>query len=327
MTRINLFRTAPSKNSVAWGKANSAKANSTNTIFNPTTSTLIFAALLLVCSLAVGCSNDQPKPISSTNQSPVIPTPPMTTTPTPAAATPVQQAVVKPVHKKVVHRVPPTVSYVNGDTGVSFDYPRKYALKTGDAANELVSSGPVPMDFIQPGGVALAAVALPESAYPNSDLASAYFNVSVNRTLTADQCSQFSVPQANPAVPTDPNIQAVAQLATPPLSKLMIGDMELDSAEANPTGDGNTGTREQASKYYHVFQNGACYEFALKVATTKLDTATTTKPSPNHINRNEVFHRLEQILATVKINPITPPEVNADAKTGTQPTPAETPAQ
>jgi hypothetical protein len=238
-----------------------------------------------------------------------------------------QQAVAKPVHKKVIHRVAPTVSYVNGDAGVSFDYPRKYALKTGDAASELVSSGPVPMDFIQPGGVALAAVALPESTYPNSDLASAYFNVSLNKTLTADQCSQFSVPQPNPAAPTDPNIQAVAHLAIPPLSKLIIGDMELDSAEANSTGDPNTGTREQASKYFHVFQNGACYEFALKVATTKLDTEATTKPSPNHIDRNEIFHRLEQILATVKINPITPPEVNADAKTVTQPTLTETPAQ
>ena len=35
------------------------------------------------------------------------------------------------------------------------------------------------MDFVQPGGVALAAVAVPDSTYPNSDLASAFFNVSV----------------------------------------------------------------------------------------------------------------------------------------------------
>ncbi|MFZ0318450.1 MAG: hypothetical protein WAL56_04935 [Candidatus Sulfotelmatobacter sp.] len=324
MTRINLFHSAPSKNSVAWGKANSSNAKSARTNFNPTTSTVIFAALLIACSLAVGCSNDQPKPISSSKQTPVVPTTPMTTTPTPLPEAPVQQAAAKPVRKRVVRRVPPTVSYVNGDSGIAFDYPHKYALKTGDAANELVASGPVPMDFIQPGGVALAAVALPESTYPNSDLASAYFDVSVNKTLTADQCSQFSVPQANPASPSDPNIQAVAQLARPPLSKLMIGDMELDSAETNSAGDVNTGTREQSSKYFHVFQNGTCYEFALKVATNKLDTTTTTKPSPNHIDRNEVFHQLEQILATVRINPVAAPEVNAEVKTSASP---ETPAQ
>jgi hypothetical protein len=333
MTRINLFHTPSTRNSVAWGKTNFAQANVDKNNFNLTTSTLIFAALLIVCSLAVGCSNDQPKPVSSINPSPVVQTPPITTAPTPAPAPapPVQQAVSKPVHKKVVHKIPPTVTYVSDTTGISFDYPRKYALKTGDAATELVSSGPVPMDFVQPGGFALAAVALPDSTYPNSDLASAFFNVSVNKTLTPDQCSEFSVPQPNPASPADPNIQAIAQLTTLPISKLklMIGDMELDSAETNSTGESNTGTRDQAAKYYHVFQNGACYEFALKVATTKLDTptATTTKPSPSHINRDEVFHRLEQVLATVKINPPAAPEVNAEVKANPQPAPAETPAQ
>ena len=76
------------------------------------------------------------------------------------------------------------------------------------AAQELVSSDPVPMDFVQPGGVALAAVAVPESAYPNSDLASAFFNVSVNKALTAEQCGEFSVPQANLSTPVDPAVQA-----------------------------------------------------------------------------------------------------------------------
>ena len=337
MTHINLFRTTTSRNttyrkmthantpstlsSVAWGKNH----------FNATTSTLIFSALLLVCSMAVGCSNDQPKPVSSAHQSPIVPTPPTPAASTPAPATPVQQAAVKPAHKKVVRKLQPTVTYVNDISGVSFQYPRQYALKTGDAAFELVSSTTVPMDFVQPGGIALAAIAVPSATYPGSDLASAFFDVSVNKTLTADQCSEFSVPQPNPASPDDPNIQAIAQLATPPISKmkLMIGDMELDSAETNALGNTETkpGTRQDAAKYYHVFQNSTCYEFALKVATTKTDATTTTESTTKHIDRDEVFHRLEQILATVKINPVTAPEVSAEAKPNTQPAPAETPAQ
>ena len=331
MTRINLFRNTPSTlNSVAWGRTNFANPNfAENKNLNPTTSTLVFAALLIACSLTVGCSRDQPKPTSSVNQSSMAQTTPPITTSSMPAATPVQQAAAKPVRKKVVHKAPPTVAYVDNTSGVYFQYPRNYALKTGAAANELVFSGPVPMDFVQPGGVALAAVAVPDSTYPNSDLASAFFNVSVNKTLTAEHCSEFSVPQPNPASPGDPMIQATAQVTTPPISKLklMIGDMELDSAETNSTGELNNATREQASKYYHVFQNGACYEFALKVANTKLDTPTTTKPSPNHIDRNQVFRRLEQILATVKISPVTAPEVDAEVKTSAQPASAETPAQ
>jgi hypothetical protein len=322
MTRINLFRskpfrTAPSTlDSVAWGKTNFDKTN-----FDKTTSTLIFAGLLIACSLTVGCSSDKPKPVSSTSQPPI--TQPVTTGPAPSPAPPVLQATTKALHKKVVRKAPATVTYTDKTFGVSFEYPRKYALETGDAATELVSSSPIPMDFVQPGGVALAAVALPDSTYPNSDLDSAFFNVSVNKTLSAEQCGEFSVPQPDPTVPANPAVQAKAQLSTAPISKLMIGDMELQSAETNAT----QGPREEVSKYYHVFQNGACYEFALKVATTGPDTASAVETTTKRIDRDEVFQRLEKILATVKMNPIAAPEVNAEVKTNVQPTAAGTPAQ
>ena len=83
MTRINLFRTTAVRNatfrstpatldSVAWGKTN----------FDKNTSTLVFAALLIVCSVAVGCSSEKPKTESSTNPSAMTqPTPPAVATP------------------------------------------------------------------------------------------------------------------------------------------------------------------------------------------------------------------------------------------------------
>jgi hypothetical protein len=301
MTRINLFRGTPVTNdSVAWGKTN----------FGKNTSTFIFAALLIICAVAVGCSSEKPKPESSTNLSAM--TPPAVTSPVTVPATPALQAAAKPVHKKVVRKAPTTVTYADKTSGISFQYPRKYALETGDAANELVSSDPVPMDFVQPGGVALAAVAVPESAYANSDLALAFFNVSVNKTLTVEQCGEFSVPQPNPAAPADPAVQATAQL-----SKLMIGDMELQSTENTAS----QGTREATSKYYHVFENGACYEFALRVITF----GTENQGGAKHVDREEVFQRLEKILATAKIHPITAPEVTATAPA--TPSASESPAQ
>jgi len=337
MNRINLFRTTSFRNtaetldSVSCAKSHLAKSN-----FD-TTGALIFAALLIACSFTVGCSSDQPKPISSANPAPITqPTPPDVTT---LAPVPVQQAAAKPARKKVVRKAPATLTYADKTSGVSFQYPRKYALKTGDAANELVASGPVPMDFTQPGGIALAAVALPDSVYPNSDLASAFFNVSVNKNVTADQCGEFSVPQPNPAAPADPAIQATAQLSTPPvsgqpMSKLMIGNLELQSTENKASGESGSGTREATSKYYHVFQNGACYEFALQVATnnpkaeTSGETTSATETSTTHIDREEAFKRLEKILATVKINPVVAPEVNTEVKANAQPATAqETPAQ
>jgi hypothetical protein len=287
MIRINPFRTATFRttpatlDSVAWGKIN----------FDKNSGTLVFAALLILCSIAVGCSSEKPKPESSNNQSAMTQSAqPAAASPTNAPAAPVLQAAGKPVHKKVARKIPATVTYVDKISGVSFQYPRKYALKTGDAADELVSSAPVPMDFVQPGGVALAAVAVPESAYPHSDLATAFFDVSVNKMLTAEQCGQFSVPQATPAAAMEGAAPATRQP-----SKLMIGDMELESSETLAS----QGTREEASKYYHVFEKGGCYEFALKVATTGIENQGGAK----HVDREEVFKRLEKILATVQIKP------------------------
>jgi hypothetical protein len=302
MIRSNPFRTTTVRttpatlDSVAWGKINLDK----------NACTLVFAALLILCSIAVGCSSEKPKTESSNSQPAMTPSAqPALTGPTTAPAAPVLQAAVKPVHKKVVRKIAATVTYVDKISGVSFQYPRKYALKTGDAADELVSSASVPMDFVQPGGVALAAVAVPESAYPNSDLATAMFDVSVNKTLTAEQCGKFSVPLATPAASTE-----AAAPATARPSELMIGDMELQSSETLAS----QGTREEASKYYHVFENGGCYEFALRVATTGIDQDGT-----KHVDREEVFKRLEKILATVEIKPS--PEVTASVPaTPTAPT-------
>ena len=68
MTRINALRSiAETRNSVTWGKHGSIA---------------VFAAVLIICSVTVGCSNDKPKPVSSNTQIPV------TQPPTPVAAVP-----------------------------------------------------------------------------------------------------------------------------------------------------------------------------------------------------------------------------------------------
>jgi hypothetical protein len=311
MTRINFFRATPVCNislrstpakldSIVWGRLN----------FGTTTSPLVFAAILIVCSLAVGCSSEKPKTESSINPSLVTqpPSASISTASAPAAAP--MQAAAKPVHKRVVRRSPATLTYVDKTSGVTFQYPRKYALKTGDAAGELISSDPVPMDFVQPGGVALAAVVIPQGSYPKSDLASAFFNVSVNKALTAEQCGEFSEAKPNPATPADPEghgSETSSKLPPSkfPSSKLMIGDVELKSNETLA----NVGTGKEASKYYHVFENGTCYELALKVATTGVEADEGGKP----VDRDEVFERLEKIMATVKIKPAATPQVTASA--------------
>jgi hypothetical protein len=79
------------------------------------------------------------------------------------------------------------------------------------------------------------------------------------------------------------------------------------------------GTRQSDSKYFHVFQNGACFEFALNVTTVASEEGVM-----KHVDRDKVFDRLAKILATVKISPLAAAEVTAAAPT--TPAPA-TPAQ
>ncbi len=360
MTRINALRNiAGTRDSVAWGKFSNIAAATWGNI-----NALVFAAALIACSVTVGCSSEQPKSVSSNIQIPPAQASP--SMPTPA---PVMQAENKPAPKKVVHRKPATVNYSDKTYGVAFEYPRRYAIETGDAASELVLSSPMPMNFVQPGGVALAAVELPETGFANTDFSSAFFNVSVHKTLTADQCYEFAVPQpkelsatpvtnvpesgnqvaavdaAKPSASTPaegsttdgqsakattdpvaasspaPTPEAPVQSASQPAaeaqgSKLLIGDLGLRATEA-VSGEG---TRQSDSKYFHVYQNGACYEFALNVTTVASQDGLI-----KHVDRDRVFDRLEKILATVKINPVAAPEVTAE--TPATPTAAITPAQ
>jgi len=338
-TRSSVSRGSVTRSSVAWGKHTGA---------------LIFAAVLIVCSLTVGCSSDnKPKPVAN-NQIPAPPTPSMMT-PTPMPA-PAAQAAAKPAPKKVAPKKPATVNYADKTYGVTFEYPRRYAIETGDAAADLLASNPMAMNFVQPGGVALAAVELPETGFANTDFSSAFFDVSVHKSLTADQCTEFAVPQpkgaavasstesassavaastatssvspaatssATPAEPasasqsapaSSPEQSSVAKLSDGSNSKLMLGDLELRATEA-VSGEG---TRQSDSKYFHVYQNGSCYEFALNVTTD-----ASADGIVKHVDRDKVFNRLEQILATVKIAPVAP-EATAEAPA---PTPAATPAQ
>jgi len=80
MNRINAIRNTAENRSVAWGKD-----------ISKNTGALLFAAVLIVCSVTVGCSSDKPKPVSSNNQIPVTPTP------TPAVPAMNMQAETKPV--------------------------------------------------------------------------------------------------------------------------------------------------------------------------------------------------------------------------------------
>src|SRR5437588_2597152 len=245
----------------------------------------LFAGLVMVTVFVavVSCSRKSSEPAAIASIAPAAPM----ATPAPATAA---IAPIPTAPKKVKKHRPTTATYVNSEYGVSITYPRKYGLKLGDEAQlSWPGLGPVPTDFVKPGGVMLAAVELPASLYPDTDFASAFVNVSVNHAVTSDECAQFAFPQ----------VSADAASA----AKAKVGALEFNEIESI-----NGETPKQAdAKYYHVFQNGACYEFALGLGTSGDETDGTTQvdreDGTTQVDREKVFSRLEKILATVKIKP------------------------
>jgi hypothetical protein len=234
-----------------------------------------------------GCSKGPAKsaPAISSNQDVVTPQAPMISA---IVSQPPAQP-VKPVHKRV-QRKAPTATYSDPVNGISFRYPKSYVLKTGDEPNvDLAGMGAVKVDFVRPGGMTVAAVELPHNAYPGTDFSSAFFRVSVNRDLSETECELFAFPQsAHPK--TEAGMPAKAKIA----------GTEFVVTEDVGGGENN----DPRTRYYHRFENGTCYEFGMGLGTRDASMAGL-KP----VNREQVFRKLEQILATVKLQPGIVPEV------------------
>jgi len=242
-----------------------------------------FVLLGILIALSA-CSKQSPKPALVGISSPET----QTSTTAAAPAPPTTPMPVTPVAKKKTHKKRPAaiVTYNDPNTGVSFQYPRKYELASGDTVQpEIDGLGPVPMNFVQPGGSGVAMVAVPSTTYPGTDFTTAFFHVNVNRSLSEQECSAFAIVDARN--PDGESIDA---------EKLQVGSGDMEKT-SNFSGDA---LKQAETQYYHRYENGACYEFVLGLGTAGYGTDKDVEA----VNHDEVFAKLEKILATVKIKPV-----------------------
>ena len=246
----------------------------------------ICAAILMsgVLFLAVSCSK------TSTNATGISAPTQQSASATPPSSTPMATVPEKAKKAAKKHR-PANATYVNSAYGVSFSYPLKYSLQSGDKP---ASSTSLPTGFLKPGAVQVAAVDMPGDSYPETDFSSALLNVSVNKGVTSDECMQFGAGSKD------------AGDVKPATGKLGSNDY---SAFEQIIGEGD---RKSDVKYFHVFKNSACYEFALDVDTTdKADSDLA------QVDRSKVFRKLEAIVTTAKIKDLQPEVESADNATTT----------
>lgn len=188
----------------------------------------------------------------------------------------------KPKKALKKHHRPPTAKYVNSDYGVSFNYPVKYSLESGDQLTAL------PITYLKENSVQVAVVDMPADSYPETDFTAALLSVSVSKDMTSDECMQFK--------------QSSKEAGDVKSTIVKLGANEYSVFE-QINGEGDI---KSDLKYFHLFKNNACYEFALAVDTTdQEDTA--------QVDRGKVFQQLEKVLTTARIKDLQPTEVqNAD---------------
>ena len=260
---------------------------------------LFGGAIMLTVLLGIyGCSKETSKPAVAPPERTVA-SQPINPDPSPmASSTPTQPA----IRKRRVQRRDPLATYRNPAYGISLRYPKNYVLREGNQASlTWPGSGPVLTDFIKPGAVNLAAIELPGDLYLKKSLTAAFVSVSVNSNLTDSDCARFASP--------DPSLPGID-----PPSKVKIGVLEFDETE-DLTGQA---TKRSDARYYHVFRNSACYEFALGLGMAGDDTAD----GKTQINNDDVFRKLETVLSTVRINSVALPNSETPADSGSNPQPS-----
>ncbi|MGH9591025.1 MAG: hypothetical protein ACRD25_11565 [Terracidiphilus sp.] len=175
----------------------------------------------------------------------------------------------------------PKARFADGRYGVSFTYPRGYTLKRGplDAHDTgLGYLGPIPMEFMAPGGVRIATIEAPSHSYPGTDFVNAFFTVSVNRFMTRSKCRQF--PGSEDKSPTF--------LLKTKSGIILHGVLQSDGGMGH----------QFVGEYFHAYSNGQCVEFGYGTATAGLGAVDGMRPAPYR----SIQSRFKAILVSVAIS-------------------------
>jgi len=196
------------------------------------------------------------------------PTPSRSTTPHPSAVELAREA--QKAHELKTRSLQ---LYTNPNYSISLSYPHSFVLKeSGDLADE---DNPLLHQRTDgsPNQQLLARIELPDNLYPRTDFLAGYLSLSVNSTLTAEQCAQSI---------------GVEEEGDPGTS--LINDTLFRSLRTASDADGT----HNSLREYSAFAGGVCYEVELGVVTLNDGSITP-------VNHDRVFNRLDSILRTIRI--------------------------
>ncbi|MGA2419021.1 MAG: hypothetical protein ABSG69_02980 [Candidatus Acidiferrum sp.] len=186
--------------------------------------------------------------------------------------------------------------YASRKYGVAWQFPRTYVLRKGaNAGLDLYGHNATASAMASAGRVTLATVIIPARVYAGTDFQMAALTARVNAVVSQAECGKFRRASSD----TGDAVELVPSAET-------VGTIDFAEADAAAPdagvadGDGLATGGATQEKFYHVYENEACYEFAMRVNTGDLASPRNS----TRVDRDEVFDRLEEILTSVTIVPV-----------------------
>jgi hypothetical protein len=167
--------------------------------------------------------------------------------------------------------------YNNPTYGVSFRYPRNFALRDGfePGSTEQLER----LTGQQPGAVPVAAISIPNDAYPNTTFRNGTLQLVVNSAVTPETCRSF-------AAPLD---EAYTSGST--FAQGITFNWRQRGSAAMGTG--------YLNRDYAGFSNGACYEFFLEIITGSNPEAD---PRIKDADEVKIMRQLGKIISSLQIH-------------------------
>ena len=188
------------------------------------------------------------------------------------------------------HREAFLSTYRNLESGVSFRYPRNYALEEGDVQeHSFFLKTQQDLDVEQPGATLVATVLVPEDGFPNTTFEHGSLQLVIDESVTEKACRDRVRTQANASA---------------------SGHMQgTDFSWTEETSE--TGGVKLAERTYAGYSQGTCYQFLLSVAA---DEAPDADSSQKPADISKIMKQLEKIISSTQLfhKSVSPPETVAE---------------
>ena len=184
--------------------------------------------------------------------------------------------------ERTAQRAATSLQFSSPEYGIAFDAPKGYLLKEGELPQMdrgLGYLGPIPMHFVESGGVRLATVEAPPGLHLGSNFVNEFFTVSAHYGSAAPSCAALDISSESRGAAVTRDVDTIA----------FHGFEEHSVASLH----------QYTGIYLHGYAYETCFEIGYGVATVGAEGSAGLK----RIDPDKLLGRLEKILDSVRIAP------------------------